>query len=547
MTTRRRYAGASPLTYTLGIGLSIIAFLLIASTVNSGPVSSLLINAQKAEKAKIAQANDAAAQKEALALSALSLKKFKADDFKAASKEINFECLIESKICIPVYLNQAQINEQSLRLLEDFKQESLKQSNSEELNALFRELSELSLELANRQENLGKAIEKKDSAKVRKIVTQLNGQSETYINSSCSPEASFCLSSGKGFAYNIVYIEDPDSLASQIQELQNRINNHPDLIKIENASTTLDAIFARLNQEIQNTSILLRGNPALSKKYSKSEVQDFISTLIENKSYIRSLNAFKTRDQLAKQQKQKLKATLSQNFLYTSDSKKPSQKSKRESEAYQKLLEKALKDPKELDKAVSQSSQRLIDALTQYFMKNPKFAAHQLSKDPFKGETYQDILKISKDILQESPDNSLEFALAKRLRHAIIRKTDMGHQILKASVNQAMAKIALNDLKKELSNSGNKPKLITTSIEILSKNPELASDFEELSSSGVHLDLFKRDSTSKRFMRIMSKIESTKASHKSLNQSIELLKSASKIHCETGQGELKAESCQNQS
>ncbi len=503
MTTRKNSAGTSLLTYTLGIGVSIMAFLLIVSTVNSGPITALLMDTNQPTPSSIKSPST----------TLTTLKEFSPTVFKNALEGRTLECLSKSKVCIPVYPHQNRLEQGTLERLESLRAEIHNNTRSTELNRLFREFAEHIQELAILQKKLARAIEDRDSIRSRELITQINGGTQAYINRSCLPEASFCITESQQLSYNMVLTHDSFSTIAQLKALQKEISTHPEILSIENASSVLDSIFAPLEQRTQSMSLLVSGTPVFSSAYSKTEIQDILSTLAGNSSYVKSLTAFQKRNKSAQAHAQNLVQKIQSSETF-SNSPHPT-----------------------IDLIVNQ----LIQAMATRLMKDSKVTAKLKSGSPAQNEAFQVVLNTFKDTSQTTTSNHEIFVLQK-IRSEFIWKTETGQALLQSAMSEAKSRISFAQLKQELISDGDRPELVIMVIQVTSQNPRLIANIETLTTSSATNQRIQK-STARALIKAITETESKEASQHSLTQTAETLDKASQIHCHTGQGQIEGPNC----
>ncbi len=533
MAIRKSDRGATIWEYALGVGLVAgaligVAAFILPSALNISFVNT--VNATTDNNQVIAQSFGTPTDPFA------AIAGFQNENVKTIVSQMSIACIDTSQVCFPSFSENALNDEDTLGGLGETsgglgQQQYLdmatnyimtaikdilgKKNVPESLKEKFRELANLSQEMASAQQQLADALRRGDSARARQLVQRINGGSQVYISDKCLPSA-ICIEAGDGLFYNIIPANDPLSLTGQIALVRQEIAADENIGQIPSASRALDTVFSALEDRSRRIAVLMEGDPPIVKRYSEVDIQDFIATLTTNVSYLNSLVSSMNQEKNARTATEELAKSLYKNDNYMGYSNE------------------------QVDLTVT----HLIEKIQKTLLADEAFARSLIRGTPDIKEATRLAMSAFGEFFAENSGESRE--IATKLRDDVLSDSEAGTRLIQAALENAVAARTMDRLLATITDTAEdgarNQDLYKSVVGILAKNPEIISGLQEMATS-KRIDPSRVEATS-RFLagQISESARESEATQLLENNARHMLKAA-EISCSAGRGEFSSGKC----
>ncbi len=291
----RSFKGQSLMEYALPLGMVVIVVAVASIAFNDILVSLFTQTVNSDNTGGPVKAKKLATLANPFAV----LKNFNKAELDALVAAMTVQCVSGANACVPTYggtmetsggMGQEKIDQMTQYLLSALRAASTDSSIDDALQAKFRSLADLGLELSNIQLKLAAAIADGDVATATLFINAINGGSKTYIGTTCLNGATCVIDpDNAALIYSILPATSSGSLMDQMRTLESLIESDPQFIAIPGAKDTMIAVFDALNVRTGSISILMGGLPPLTASYTTSEIDTFVTEVTSTSSYLTGL------------------------------------------------------------------------------------------------------------------------------------------------------------------------------------------------------------------------------------------------------------------
>ncbi len=471
----------------------------------------------------------------------------------ALMAKMTVQCVGGVNACIPVYggtmetsggMGQEEVDRMTQYLLSALRAASTDTGIDPALQAKFRALADLGLELSNTQLKLSKAIADGDLAAATTYINAINGGSKTFILASCMGGVNVtCI--GTAPVYNIVTTPSSGSIMDYITSLETTIKADPQFLAIPGAADAMTSVFDALNTRTNSISILASGAPPLTAAYTTTEITTFVNEVTGTTVYLNSLISTIGMSTLSDSTTSSYISAVDGDGGFSGDKKKHIKSAVNQlvselsatmlaDPAYQAKLSGGTYDLRTI--ATSAETALLADPANPVLIANRDAAVAELASFNTKMQT---AFSAELGTMSGKP-----FNIASKLQSELLADTTLGQDLIDAAITLALSENSYNELLVAIKGgtTSGSAELVDAVMGALSEDSSMTTDLQTKIVSAT-LTTTDTDAAATSIITDITTIENTKDAVEALKKMAKKSGDGADLSCDTGKGKFFKDNC----